>query len=124
MSWVKVGAKCVCVASSDSPDASSVQQPVIGATYTIDVIVRVQDWLSLCFIEINDLHTDPDGFVWIPVFKASRFRPLVDQKTDLELFQPILDRAGRNADQRLPLYGTVIADDQTLREIEEQARGK
>jgi hypothetical protein len=85
-----VGQKVVCVDDSLSElrDLNEIL-PTRGTVYTIRAIVRRG---SLCFhlVEItNEPYRYQDGFGEVS-FKAYRFRPVVERKTDISIFTAML----------------------------------
>jgi len=83
-SWVRVGAKCVCIKrgpwrATDGYDAI-VPTPSFGEICTItDAVFSSGEWWLL-LAEYSDL--EPDGQV--PQWSLSRFRPVVPPKSQSE----------------------------------------
>lgn len=88
-SWVKVGAKVVCV---NAPKSSSYkeQMPEVGSVYTIREIYREK---AIRLKEINnDVCKYLDGNIECS-FLIECFRPLVTKtlEQDMEIFAPLLN---------------------------------
>lgn len=126
-SWVKVGAKCVCVNRGAWPsdgrwlfrllDPLFGKNPTFGTVY---VVTAIYPFEGDPFIMLRGLKH------W---FRADEFRPIITrtEEQDIEMFLPLavhakidatteqLERAWRESDH-------VIADDQSLRWIEDHPR--
>lgn len=89
----RVGQKVVCV--DDSPDRFGRELGVVrGEIYTIRAVLERQGWQGVLLVEV-----DPGSAAgWY----ASRFRPVVERKTDISVFHEILrtTKAPVNADAR------------------------
>jgi hypothetical protein len=94
---IHVGQKVVCVDDSLSElrDVDEIL-PTKGKIYTIRAIVR-RSSLGFHLVEItNEPYRYRDGFGELS-FKASRFRPVVERKTDISIFTAMLTPAKADA---------------------------
>lgn len=92
-----VGQKVVCV---DDAVTSSRRgwfsapnvKPTIGKVYTVRAVGEsVEGFLGLRLHELNLCGKRGDGLFFIDNFyRASRFRPVVERKTDISIFKKIL----------------------------------
>lgn len=95
--WAKVGAKCVCVANGFA-SACKINEPEIGATYTIRTVEKYGDKIGVRLVEVSNPATlwfDRHGRSkndWEPCFLIEWFRPLITktQEQDAELFRSLL----------------------------------
>lgn len=75
--------------------------PQKGGIYTVRGIVEYPDDISgLYLVEIRN-PPDEEGCEW--QFFASRFRPVVERKTDITVFTEILDRVNKQSRETVPL---------------------
>lgn len=122
-SWVKVGAKCVCIGEFP-PEINDPAGVVKGSVYTIEAICPCEcGGDALLFMEVARNDSLGNETFWC----SSHFRPLVEEYDDIALFTEIartakidatteqLERAWRESEH-------VIADDQSLRWIEEHRK--
>jgi hypothetical protein len=85
-----VGQKVVCVDDTDQPAAPYV---VRGRIYTISDMHEPRDGLGLYLEEVPCVETDD---YW-GSFKAERFRPIIERKTDISIFTAMLKPQGVDA---------------------------
>lgn len=85
----RVGQKVVCIGGQPKPDEPP-PFPVKGAVYTVENVIDYGDELGLELVELPQ----PGCEGWAPGFLASAFRPAVDKKTDISIFQQMLNREG------------------------------
>lgn len=101
----RIGQKVVCVdASVHGPDSIRLCK---GAIYTVGDIDPARDrfdeiGLIVCEIEMKR-HNG-----WSASFRASRFRPVVERKTDISIFTEILRKASK------PARGPVVTSPQRV----------
>lgn len=84
-----VGQKVVCV--NDDPD--NYGRPVIVVKGQVYTVSRAFDWLgvrALLFVEVS-----PGGE---PGWCASRFRPVVERKTDISIFTAMLNPSDKRVE--------------------------
>lgn len=86
-----VGQKVACIRDSYYGGPTDVFEPIVGSVYTIRSIrvdvLRPQYGVSLVFEEITN-SIDRGGRE--PGFYSSRFRPIVERKTDISIFTAML----------------------------------
>lgn len=86
----KVGQKVVCVDASPDPFGRALQVKK-GQVYTVSAVLCGGIGITLVEISCTDAH----GW-W-----ASRFRPVVERKTDISVFQAMLKQVPVTADLTL-----------------------
>lgn len=93
-----VGQKVVCVDASDMDTYfSDVSCPVEGGIYTVRNF-RETGESAIRLVEIvNPKHPWMDGFNECG-FRPSRFRPIVERKTDISIFTSMLNPSKRSVD--------------------------
>jgi hypothetical protein len=85
----RVGQKVVCIdASGGALNWGGKRRPVLGAVYTVRSVYRQEDEPEGILLEeiINQLHPCGDEYG----FRARRFRPIVERKTDISIFTAML----------------------------------
>lgn len=96
----RVGQKVVCIDADPSLDGYVHTQLCLNSIYTVRGIDTEPDALGnigLWFVEIADAPTRGGKFT--TSFRASRFRPAVERKTDISIFTKMLDGASRSPAQ-------------------------
>ena len=92
----RVGQKVVCV--NDEPSnlgGSRREVPIKGHIYTVSAVglTNILDPQQLPCILVEELERRPYEAHW-----ASRFRPIIERKTDISIFREILSKATTQAD--------------------------
>ena len=99
----RIGQKVVCVdvtSPAIRPDAR-VPWPIVGDIYTV-TNRTIDPWSGVPALQLSELpklHEDGRP-IW---YQAKRFRPAVERKTDISVFQKILDDARTKA----PVVGAL-----------------
>lgn len=91
-----VGQKVVCVDGSEhsSCECSGAVMPVAGKIYTIREI-RINPRSGIANFHLHEIHNDlvlseVDG-LGEPYFSSTRFRPIIERKTDISIFTAMLN---------------------------------
>lgn len=89
----RIGQKAVCIAPGKSNWAGT-NQCVVGSIYTVR---QIHIRLGECGILLEEITNPPWSFDGLECgFRASRFRPLVERKTDISVFTALLNPANHN----------------------------
>lgn len=81
----RVGQKVICVDASPNPEGESLSLKM-GATYTIKAVAKLWSTYGVQVFEA----VAPETRMRAPFFNATRFRPIVEQKTDISVFTRML----------------------------------
>lgn len=89
----RVGQKVVCVDASYPDDALNPSPLVLNAIYTIKKILP-QNFFGHFGVQLNEIEC-PEELFYLPAFRHTRFRPLVEKKTDagMAILKSILEDA-------------------------------
>lgn len=86
----RIGQRVACIKEGDWMDALDVpNRPKGGSIYTIRE--KASDGIGLLFHEIRNPRTLHQEGLTEPAWHPHRFRPLVDRKTSIEVFQKMLN---------------------------------
>jgi hypothetical protein len=92
----RVGQKVVCVDASDDIPGTSIWKadaPIEGEVYTVLKVgaSRCDGVPALLLLEIKNTA------IWDFSYRASRFRPIVERKTDISIFTAMLNPSRKEA---------------------------
>jgi hypothetical protein len=88
-----VGQKVVCVDSGAAADG--VVMPLVkGCIYTVTGLKMASNGLGVFLAEV----APPERPGFSPTFRVSRFRPIVEKKTDISIFTAMLNPSKRSVD--------------------------
>ncbi|BEV47313.1 hypothetical protein CRBSH125_34960 [Afipia carboxidovorans] len=94
----RIGQKVVCVNDSNiHPCWSDWHSDLIvkGRVYTIASIERSRDRFGFTLTEINSKPWPTGGYA---AWRAERFRPVVERKTDISIFKAMLNPSSRETE--------------------------
>lgn len=88
-----VGQQVVCVNASglEKHFYPRTRLPVERTIYTVRELLAIKDKPLLRLIEIVNHEYDFESGVFEPAFHVSRFRPVVEKKTDISIFTALLN---------------------------------
>lgn len=90
----RVGMKVVCILNKPwRPQQGLINMPFYKGIYTVAEIRTRKDAVGLLFYELKNpvVEFDDTGNIGEPAFSAEYFRPIVERKTSIEVFQRMLN---------------------------------
>lgn len=97
-----VGQRVVCIDGSGLRRSYGEIGPETGAVYTVREVGDPPEWPRTCLLLVeivNEPHNYTHGFCE-GGFDARRFRPLVERKTSIEIFQRMLTPKSKSVKER------------------------
>jgi hypothetical protein len=97
MNAFRVGQKVVCIEGRPIGGSGFEIWPVEGAVYTVRELC-ISPWSAGVLMRLEEIHNAPivygrNGIVsrWECAFMVSRFRPIIERKTDISIFKAMLN---------------------------------